>query len=161
MESSGKVRKMTGVSSLVNNFREALLALLPWLEKSGIGWKELENYDIFDSICESLLELIVLPKIEAFMEKKYQFVPPLPKYGFFYKDYSKTSYIEVIPEKVEFTKGIYTFVYFKSENEPFDIVVSNIIDEKGNVIRRDYEIPYDECTFRFRYKTTVHDIILS
>lgn len=161
MDLAERQKKASGVTALMNNFRDALLALLPQLQKANITWKQLEDIDIFDGVCESLFQMMVLPKIEAYMNKKHNFVPPLPKYGFFYKDYSKSSYIEVIPERGEYSGEIYVFVYFKSVNSPFDYVVCNIIDDKGNVLRRDVEISYDDAIFRFRFKGTEGDIILS
>ncbi len=161
MDSNQKSRKLSGVSALMNLFREAILSLLPVLEKANIKWNQLNEIDLFDDVCESLFQIIVLPKIENYLLNKHNTSPPLPKYGFFYKDYSKTSYIEILPEKVEYTSGIYVFVIFSSKKEPFDTVVCNVIDEKGNVLKRDVEIPYNEVIFRFRYQSSEGAIILS
>ncbi|MGB9770448.1 MAG: hypothetical protein ACPLX7_00535 [Candidatus Kapaibacteriota bacterium] len=161
MESGESQRKLTGVSALVNLFREALLALIPIMEKANVNWKQLQEMDLFDLVTETLFQLIVLPKIENYMTKKHNISPPMPKYGFFYKDYSKTSFIEVLPNNVEHTSGIYVFVMFNSVQEPFDTVVCNVIDEKGNVIKRNVEIPYDDVLFRFQYKGTEANIIVS
>lgn len=161
MEKSEKNPKISGVTNLMHNFRSALLALLPSIEKSGITWQRLDEFDVFDGICESLFELLVLPKIETFMLNKHHFIPSMPKYGLFYKDYSKNSYIEVLPNKVESSGAIYTFVLFKSKTAPFDTVLCNLIDQKGNVIKRDIEFNFDELTFRFRYKADNLDICLS
>ncbi|MGQ9819373.1 MAG: hypothetical protein ACUVQ1_05550 [Candidatus Kapaibacteriales bacterium] len=161
MEKSEKTQKISGVTNLIHNFRGALLALLPNLEKSGITWQKLDELDVFDNICESLFELIVLPKIETFMLNKHHFVPSLPKYGLFYKDYSKSSYIEALPFRNEPSGTIYTFVLFKSKSAPFDTVLCNLIDQKGSIIQRDIELNFDELTFRFRYKADNIDICLS
>ncbi|MCX7909077.1 MAG: hypothetical protein N2560_06135 [Ignavibacteria bacterium] len=161
MESNEKQRKLTGVSALVNIFRESLLSLIPVFEKINIDWKQLQEIDLFDNVTETLFQIIVLPKIENYMVKKHNFLPPMPKYGFFYKDYSKTSFIEVLPNNVEYTSGIYVFVMFASKQEPFDTVVCNVIDEKGNVMKRNIEIPYDDVLFRFQYQGQEGNIILS
>ncbi len=161
MESSEKQKKLTGVSALVNLFRDSLLALVPILEKSNIEWKQLQEIDMFDNVVESLFQIIVLPKIENYLSKKHNFLPPMPKYGYFYKDYSKTSFIEVLPNNVEHTSGIYIFVMFNSIKEPFDTVVCNVVDEKGIVIKRNIEIPYDDVLFRFQYQGSEGNIILS
>ncbi|MCX7879217.1 MAG: hypothetical protein N2517_00965 [Ignavibacteria bacterium] len=154
-------KNIGGVTGLLSIFRDSLLALIPYFERSGITLKQLEEIDLFDNICESLFEILVLPKIETYMEKKHNFVPPLPKYGFHYKDYSKNSYIEVIPDNVEFTAGIYVFVLFKSNKSPFDTVVCDVIDDRGKVLKREVEIPYSEAIYRFRFKLAEGDIILS
>jgi len=161
MENTQRPKKLSGVSALIHIFREAILSLVPVLEKAKIPWDQLQEIDLFDDVCESLFQIIVQPKIENYFLKKQSDVPPLPKYGFFYKDYTKTGYIEVIPEKVEYTSGIYVFVLFDSKKQPFDTVVCNLIDEKGNVLKRDVEIPYNEVSFRFRYQTPEGAIILS
>lgn len=161
MENGERQRRLTGVSALINLFRESLLALLPVLEKSNITWKQLQEIDLFDNVIESLFQIIVLPKIENYMTKKHNFLPPMPKYGFLYKDYSKTSFIEVLPNNVEHTSGIYVFVMFTSKEEPFDTVVCSVIDEKGNVLKRNIEIPYNDVLFRFRYQGPEANVILS
>lgn len=151
MDDMEKQRKLTGVSALMDNFREALLALLPIFERANITWEKLQEIDLFDNITESLFQMIVLPKIENHMKNKHNFLPQMPKYGFLYKDYSKTSFIEVLPSNLEYKSGIYVFVMFNSKQKPFDTVVCNMIDEKGNVLKRNIEIPYEDVFFRYRY----------
>ncbi|ROL55693.1 hypothetical protein D9V84_10925 [Bacteroidetes/Chlorobi group bacterium Naka2016] len=161
MDSGETQRRLTGVSALINLFRESLLALIPVLEKANLKWEQLQEIDLFDNITETLFQLIVLPKIENYMTKKHNFLPPMPKYGFFYKDYSKTSFIEVLPNNVEHTSGTYVFVMFNSVQEPFDTVVCNVIDEKGNVMKRNIEIPYADVLFRYQYKGPEGNVVLS
>lgn len=161
MDSNEKIRRTTGVTALIYNFRDALIALLPFLEKGGITWQKLNDLDVFDGVCESLFELLVLLKIEIFMERKHNFTPPLPRYGMFYKDYSKSSYIEVLTDKTNSQGRFYTFVMLKSTSNPFDTVLCNLIDESGNVIQRDVELKFADVNFRFRYKTANQDISLS
>jgi len=151
MESNQRPKIISGVPALIYLFREAILSLVPVLEKAKIPWREI---DLFDDVCESIFQIIVQPKIESYFLSKQTEAPPLAKYGYFYKDYFKTGYIEVIPEKVEHPSGIYVFVMFTSKKQPFDTVVCNLIDEKGNVLKRDVEIPYDEVSFRFRYQSS-------
>lgn len=161
MDSGEKIRRATGVTVLINNFRDSLLSLLPFLEKGGINWNELDKYDVFDGVCEYLFELIVLNKIKNFLENKHGFIPQLPKYGLFYKDYAKSSYFEVLLDKAEQQGRIYAFVLLKSKFSPFDTVLCNLIDERGNVIQREIELKFDEVTFRFRFKSDNQDISLS
>jgi hypothetical protein len=161
MDSSEKQRRLTGVSALINIFRDALLALIPFIEKANVSWEQLKEIDLFDNVTESLFQIIVLPKIENYMKHKHQILPPMPKYGFYYKDYSKTSFIEVLPSNLEHTSGTYVFVMFNSVKSPFDTVVCNVIDEKGNVMKRNIEIPYDDVLFRFQYRGETGNIILS
>ena len=138
------------VGSLMNSFRESLLSLLPSLETHGINWKDIEGIDEFDSVAESLFNFIVTRSIQDIIDKQYGFIPELPNYGFFYKNFSKLSYIAVIHLQ-EPTKR-YVFNYLASKNEPFDTIICNQIDNIGKLIERDIQIPISDVVFGFYYR---------
>ena len=55
------------VDELMRNFRGALIAIIPWLERAKIKWKRGESYDDWDSIAETLYTSIVLNSINSEM----------------------------------------------------------------------------------------------
>jgi hypothetical protein len=116
------------VNELVAIFRGALLAIIPWIEKAKIKWKEGEAYDDWDNIAESLYNNIVCSSLTGNVASEYE----IAKYNFYYDDYATTSFILVRsknnPEKR------FAFVHFQSNSSPMDTVKVAELDKKDNVI---------------------------
>ncbi|MFN3307399.1 MAG: hypothetical protein ACK42Z_09490 [Candidatus Kapaibacteriota bacterium] len=130
------------------------------MENSQISLEELRENDLFDNIAESLFQIIVLSKIENHIKSKYNFLPPIPKYGFFYKDYAKTSFFEVLPTHVDYVSGTYVFVMLSSKEKPFDTVICNLIDNNGKVLKRNIEIPFEKVEFKYCYPAPEGNVTL-
>src|SRR5690606_20593651 len=81
----------TSVTELLVISRGALLAIIPWLEKAKIKWKEDEAYDDWDNIAESLYANIVCSSLIGEVATEYQ----ITKYNFNYDNYSSVNFIEV------------------------------------------------------------------
>lgn len=106
----------TSVTELLAIFRGALLAVIPWVEKAKIKWKDGEAYDDWDNIVESLYENIVCSSLTSDVILKYG----IAKYNFNYDSYDSINFIEVKinnnPEKK------YAFVAFQSNSSLLDKV---------------------------------------
>ncbi|MBM2816444.1 MAG: hypothetical protein HW421_3206 [Ignavibacteria bacterium] len=143
-ESSGST-----VLKFINNFKDALLALIPVFDRCNIKWADDQQFDDFEGISEALFKWIVSFSLENIAVKVCNVVPDMPNYGFFYKDISKLSFIEVISKTEEKHSGMLVFVALKSNDAPFDSVHCNKIDGMGHLIEEDIVIPLEDVNFRF------------
>lgn len=122
----------TSVTELLEIFRGALIAIIPWLEKAKIKWSEDEAYDDWDNIAESLYQNIVCSSLNGEITTEYQ----IAKYNFNYEDYSLINFIEV-RNKDNFEKK-FAFVAFQSNLSPMDSVKVAELDKLDKVV--DYSI---------------------
>jgi hypothetical protein len=138
------------INKLMNLYKDALLSLVPELEKAQVKYTNYEEYEEVESICESLYNLIISIKLEQYVQEKYSVQPNLPKYGFFYRDYKNHDLIEVHPVDSDVR---FIFVMLKSKDAPFDTVLCNQIDNVGNILERDIEFKWENVNFIFKFNT--------
>jgi|DewCreStandDraft_4_1066084.scaffolds.fasta_scaffold00019_249 hypothetical protein len=134
------------ITDAIIDFRSAIITLIPILDKTNIAWIDDEQNDDFAGIVEALFKWMVNYKLENLLEEKHGEVPHLPNYCYNYTDYSKMSYIEVIPNKGNYNN--LAFVYLGSKEYAFDTVFCNELDYDGKVIERNIEINIEEASFR-------------
>lgn len=145
--------KALTLNDLIKNFRDALLVLIPVFQESGILWNDDENNEEFEGISESLFKWMVIYKIEQVISEKYNLIPNFPKYNYFYKSYSKLSFIEVYTDEQDKNK-VYVFLKLITKKSPFDTVICNLIEKNGEVLERDIEIDFNKAKYRFHLKKT-------
>jgi hypothetical protein len=133
------------VDEYIKIFREASLALVQSLEKNGIDLKNDDVLENYESIFESLYKCVVNDEIEIKLSSATTPLHPLPKYGFYYKDYLKNSFISVKTEQYENSK--LALILFKTQKKPFDTIYCNLIDAEGKVAQEGIEVPYSSCKF--------------
>lgn len=152
-----KVWKPT-VTKLIKNFRDALISMLPIMERSKIGWRDEEQSDSFDGIAENLFNWFVLNNLENFIRDKYRKESTISKYNFYYKDYSKISFIEV-SKGGEDPLGYHIFTSLKTDKASFDTVVCDKIDKMGQVLSKNVELNFEEVKFIFHYRSVMGDLM--
>ncbi len=118
----------TSVTQLLAIFRGALLAIIPWLEKAKIKWKEGEAYGDWDNIAESLYENIVCSSLTGEVASEYG----IAKYNFDYNDYASINFIEVRGKDNSEKK--FAFVTFQSNFYSFDSVKVAELDKMNQVV---------------------------
>jgi len=118
----------TSVSELLSIFRGALIAIIPWLEKAKIKWKEGEVYDDWDNIAESLYRNIVCSSLTGEVDSSYS----IAKYNFQYEDYSTIDFIQVKSENHS-DKSL-AFVAFQSISTPLDYVKVAELNKSDRVV---------------------------
>jgi hypothetical protein len=118
----------TSVTELLAIFKGALLAIIPWLEKAKIKWKEGEAYDDWDNISESLYKNIVCSSLIGEIASENT----IAKYNFNYDDYSSIDFIEV-RSKENYEKK-FAFVAFQTNSSPMDTVKVAELDKTNKVI---------------------------
>lgn len=105
------------VSDLIAIFREALLALVPQMEKARIPWREGEAYDDWDDIATSLYTSIVARSVQNSLQARPGV--DLPPYDLLEESYADSAYIEVI---IKATQTRFAFVALTTGRDPFDTV---------------------------------------
>lgn len=133
------------VDNYINIFRDASIALVQSLEKSGVDLKDDDILENYEKIFESLFKCIVNDEIEQMLSSSTSTLNPLPKYGFYYKDYLKNSFISV--KSPNYKNSKLALVFFKSQKKTFDTLYCNLIDDEGKVAQEGIEIPYSSCAF--------------
>jgi hypothetical protein len=118
----------TSVSELLEIFRGALIAVIPWLEKAKIKWKNSEAYDDWDNIAKTLYENIVCSSLTGEVASEYS----IAKYDFNYDDYSSIDFILVKNKNQVHIK--YAFVSFQSITNPLDSLRVAKLDKSNRVI---------------------------
>ncbi len=119
----------TSVSELLTIFKGALLAIIPWLEKAKIKWKEGEAYDDWDNIADSLYRNIVCSSLTGGVTSDY----PIAKYNFHYEDYSLVDFIQVKSER--YSDKYLVFVAFQSISASLDSIKVAELDKSNKVVK--------------------------
>ncbi len=132
------------INKLIGVFQDALIGMVEPLEKASITWESYEDFEEIESISESLFNLLVKYQLEDYIQSKYSFEIKIPQYGFYHKNYEAYHPIQV---NVEGSEDRYIFVLFESKNGPFDTVMCDKVDEKGNIISRENEFLVENVDF--------------
>lgn len=117
----------TSVGELLAIFRGALLAIIPWIEKAKIKWKEGDAYDDWDNIADSLYRNIFCSSLAGEIASDYS----ITKYNLHYEDYSSIDFIEV--RSKEYSEKKFAFVAFQSNSSPLDSVKVAELDKMDKV----------------------------
>lgn len=118
----------TTISELLAIYRGALIAIIPWLEKAKINWKEGESYDDWDKIAGTLYENIVYSSITGEISQNES----IASYDFHYNDYSAIDSIQVISN--EYSNSKFAFVSFQSIAFPMDTIEVAALNSSYKVI---------------------------
>jgi hypothetical protein len=116
----------TTVNELLEIYRGSLIAVIPWLEKARISWKDGESYDDWDNVSMTLYNNIVCSSLCSEVAQEY----PIAKYDYWYKDYSEKSFIIVNGNDIN--DKICAFVSFQSITTPLDNIKLAVLDKSYN-----------------------------
>ena len=122
------------VTEVLLNFRQALLAILPAIERVGIPWRRPDAYDEWDSIASALFESLVFQVLHFSLPDSFKEKFRIPDYDLFLPTYTGLSVLEV--RHPALPCGRYLFHSFGTENCPFDVVELRRISDTGE--------PYDQ-----------------
>ena len=120
------------VTSLVGLFQEALIALLPIMEKSRIGWRAGQAYDPWENIERTLYASIIGSCVDnAVVPGRLM---PLAPYGLMRSTYGDRSFLVASDERCA------AFLELTKKSEPFDEAIFLELDSSlvpsGTRIRR-------------------------
>jgi hypothetical protein len=118
------------VTEVLMNFRQALLAILPAVQKVGIPWQRPDSYDEWDDIASVLFNSLVIKFLQWSMPSPILEKFKMPKYDLFLENYTGLCVLEVRHSGLQ--EGRYLFHSFGTEASPFDVVemrcISGIVD---------------------------------
>lgn len=130
----------TSATELLSIFREALVSLIPALDRARINWNGVATYDDWDNISESLFQNIVCATIYGEVLEDYK----MAKYNFFYRDYKDVDYF-ILKWAVEKDRRL-VFISFQSVLAPFDYVKFAIVNNQDEVLGHT-KLRYDGLEF--------------
>jgi len=135
----------TSVNELIALFRDSILALLPSLQKAQIPWRDIDAYDQWDEISETLYKVLVLDAIQWALNDHEMNVP---RYGFKIDDYSSRSFIGVRSPAGERT----AFQLLDANNDRFDMVACRELTADFRIVEGDaLYVPLSQCDFSFQH----------
>lgn len=129
------------VHDLLMIFRDALIALVPSMNRAMIPWREGESYDDWDLITEALYRSIVVGSCEDLLEHSR----PIARYGFMIPDYLAHSFIAVSLPRNGPTPA--AFVRFATLEVPFDMVRVRTLAPAGYTVTSTLDVPADGVSF--------------
>jgi hypothetical protein len=130
-------------------FYEVLLSLQNYFLKIKISLNNADDEEEIEDLLSALYSTFVLRSISEKVSSFISNLPTLPKYGYYYKDYSKSAYVSVTSEESKDSK--FVFVQFKTKDKPFDTVYCNKIDDNYHVISEGIELYYNKCDFDLQF----------
>lgn len=138
----------SSVTELVDTFRDALIALIPSMERCHIPWRDHEAYDDWDTIADTLFRTYVLNAISWGLPDPHKSINVLP-WNSRKSSYRGLDWIEVLPISV--CGEPLALIGFSTKDTPYDTVVAQPLDDHG--LRREEVIllPFDGAQFRFRW----------
>jgi hypothetical protein len=143
----------TSVNELLSIFRQALLAVIPCIEKAHIRWKQGESYDEWDNITEALFSNIVCSSLAGAVLPEYS----MARYDLRYKDYSNIDFILV--ETPNAATNMYIFVSYQTVVSPFDSVEVAEVNKDGKVLGYS-TLDITDVTFLFVKRNGTTQIVL-
>lgn len=133
----------TSVDALVRIFRDALLALIPVVERARIPWREGESYDAWDEVVSVLYAKLVREPLAWGLNAVDDF--KLPGYDLVLDSWRDTSFgVQHSRLAPEITA---VFLRFGTEVQPMDTVVVSVLDDTFASNGREERLPFRDVTF--------------
>lgn len=134
----------TTVDELVENFRSAMVAMLPVAERVKLNWRDDNPHPDWERLAESLFDALVRGPINGARSRSSRELP-LARYDIDRNDYAEVSWIAVGAASWN-----YAFVRLLSRATPFDtfqvVEVDPVTNTAGN--RHSFRWPPEGLTFR-------------
>lgn len=139
------MNRIITLNELLLNFRNALVSLVPYLEKVEIPYKEGEDYDEWDRISEILYEELVINSVKSATKDRRS--ESYAKYGFYYDNYKKIDFIAFYSNNSD---DLFVFNSFSANNN-FNKIIAHRISKNTLVTISGKElIDYNDITFYFK-----------
>ena len=137
------------IDSVLLNFRVALVALIPMVERAGILWRRPDAYDDWDTIASTLFEKLVTEVLRWSLPENAQNAFRLPSYDLLLPHYAGVSTLEVVHRSLP--PGRWLFHAFGTDTEPFDVVEVRSLSADGQPLSEELVIcPVDGARYCLR-----------
>lgn len=125
----------TSVQKVMEAMKTSITALFPILKETHLVDDNLEGYDGWDLITESLFTALIEDSIKWSLPKEQVDKFNLPKYGFDLSDVKEKSFIQVVSNAPSETKKIFCFIAFRSSpkfpSTPALIMVKEVLPDES------------------------------
>jgi hypothetical protein len=139
------------ITSIVLNFREALLGLIPRAESVGITWGREDAYDEWDAVASSLYDNLVVAVLREYLAEIYRDDFQLPPYDLLINDYKNLATIGVNHPSLE-SNTRWVFNSFGMLSEAFDVLEVRPVSDEGIVIKKDVRLcPIEQAKFSLNW----------
>lgn len=108
-------------TEIILNFRSALLAVLPMVERVGIPWRSGDAYDEWDAVAAALFEALVVDVFRWSLFADRPDALQMPPYDMILKSYSEHSAVEI--DHPSLPGGRKVFHSFGTSQRPLDQVL--------------------------------------
>jgi len=142
------------ITEILLNFRAALVAVIPTVERIGIPWKRPDSYDEWDAIATVLFENLVVHTVRWSLPDPAREGFRLPPYDLLLQKYGGVSTIEAnhpgLPD------GRWLFHAFGTSEKPLDIVELRLLTVDGRPIVEELTAcSVEEVRFQLRLQESV------
>ena len=109
------------IDDLLSAFRDSLVSLIPSMERVKIKWRDIDAYDDWDDICDTLYKSIICNSTDSLLENSFG----LRKYGIRYNNYINNSFLGACYGKQNYI----AFIEYKTILNPFDSMDVAVLDK--------------------------------
>lgn len=135
------------VDEVVLNFRQALVAVVPFFRRAAIPWQRPDAYDEWDEVASALFRALVVEVLRVRPQAQADAELVLPSYDVLADDYSRVNVFVV--ENSAIPEGRCIFHGFATKSSVFDLVEVRRISEDGRPIGSDLQTcPVEGSAFR-------------
>ena len=141
----------SNVDELLSLMREAIVTLVPVVEKAHIPWRDDVAYDDWDAMVAVIYENIVVGSIRHAAGIRQDLA--MPKHDLVYPSYCDYDVISVETLRAP-AGGIAAFIGFSSQTMPFEYVKWIAITLSGEILDKQIQFSkYDECKFTLQQRS--------
>ncbi|HEY8172781.1 MAG TPA: hypothetical protein VIH21_06820 [Dehalococcoidia bacterium] len=142
------------VDELMRAFHDALVNIIPPLERASIAWQAPDAYDDWDEITETLFNVMVMRTISYTVVGEGNALAA-PRYGFSYDSYAEFSFVSLDASPV--ADEHYAFVKFEANVPSLPVASCVEADGSGSVVRQ-VSLPIDDGVFKFQHRTSPEEL---
>jgi hypothetical protein len=137
------------VTDMLLNFRQALLAILPAVERVGIPWRRPDSYDDWDAIASAMFNALVVEVFRWHVRSSSNGLFRMPGYDLLLESYTGFCVLEVSHPALQ--GGRHLFHSFGTCDNPFDMIEVRRISETGDPFDQELtQCSVEGATFRLR-----------
>lgn len=116
---------------LLNVFRDALLAIVPVVERAMMGWRDEEAYDDWDAIADVLYEQLVVASVRWSLAETDHAAFKMPPYNTLVESYNDLRFFAVTAPTLRAPGAFHSF---STTGTAFDTVRVRELDEYGEIV---------------------------
>jgi hypothetical protein len=139
----------TTVTDVVGVFRDALIALIPSLERARIPWRDGEASDDFDALAKAAYATYVLSAFRFGLTTDEEAIH-VPPWDLYVTTYAESDWIEVISNDT--AERPLALVGFKTRDTPFDTVTAQPLTAAGECQGDPVHVSFEYARFRFQWR---------